>query len=103
MFEEDGQLVYRYGDEIRPVDVSEVTLEYKDGDSMSERTFPLYHTHHGPITHMLDGQWEATKINWDPVNALRQSYVRTKKAGHEGFRDMMDIRTNSSNNTVYAD
>ena len=70
---------------------------------MSERTFPMYHTHHGPITHMLDGNWVATKINWDPVNALRQSYVRTKQAGHDGFRDMMNIRTNSSNNTVYAD
>ena len=103
VFEENGQLMYRYGDEIRPVDVSEVTLKYKDGDTMSERTFPMYHTHHGPITHMLDGKWVATKINWDPVNALRQSYIRTKQAGHDGFRDMMDIRTNSSNNTVYAD
>ena len=103
VFEENGQLMYRYGDETRVVDVSEVTLKYKDGDTMSERTFPMYHTHHGPITHMLDGRWVATKINWDPVNALRQSYVRTKQVGHDGFRDMMDIRTNSSNNTVYAD
>jgi acyl-homoserine lactone acylase PvdQ len=103
VFEENGQLLYRYGNETRAVDVSEITLKYKDGDTMSERTFPMYHTHHGPITHMLDGQWVATKINWDPVNALRQSYVRTKQAGHDGFRDMMDIRTNSSNNTVYAD
>lgn len=103
VFEENGQLVYRYGDETRPVDVSEVTLKYRDGDTMSERTFPMYHTHHGPITHMLNGNWVATKINWDPVNALRQSYVRTKQDGHDGFRDMMNLRTNSSNNTVYAD
>jgi acyl-homoserine lactone acylase PvdQ len=101
--EENGQLMYRYGDETRAVEVSEITLKYKEGDAMSERSFPMYHTHHGPITHMLDGQWVATKINWDPVNALRQSYVRTKQSGHDGFRDMMDIRTNSSNNTVYAD
>lgn len=101
--EVDGQLMYRYGDEMRPVEVSEVTLKYRDGDGYSERTFPMYHTHHGPVTHMLDGKWVATKINWDPVNALRQSYVRTKQDGHDGFREMMDIRTNSSNNTVYAD
>jgi acyl-homoserine lactone acylase PvdQ len=103
VFEESGRLMYRYGDETRAVDVSEVTLKYKDGDTMAERIFTMYHTHHGPITHMLDGQWVATKINWDPVNALRQSYVRTKQDGHDGFRNMMDIRTNSSNNTVYAD
>lgn len=63
----------------------------------------MYHTHHGPVTHMLDGKWVVTKINWNPVNALRQSYTRTKLSGHDEFRKMMDIRTNSSNNTVYAD
>ncbi len=99
----NGKLTYRYGDEQRPVRVSEVTLKFKDGDRMSERSFEMYHTHHGPVTHMLDGKWVATKINWDPVNALQQSYIRTKQTGHDGFRKMMDIRTNSSNNTVYAD
>ena len=99
----DGTFSYRYGDEMRPVEVSEVTLKYKDGDRLSERTFEVYHTHHGPVTHMLDGKWVATKINWDPVNALQQSYIRTKQSDYEGFHEMMDIRTNSSNNTVYAD
>jgi len=103
VFEEDGKLVYQYGDEQRPVQVSEITLKYKDGEGVSERTFKTYHTHHGPITHMLDGKWVATKLNWDPVNALQQSFIRTKQSGYEGFRKMMDIRTNSSNNTVYAD
>jgi len=101
--EQDGQVFYRYGDALRPVGVSEVTLKYKDGDGLSARTFPTYRTHHGPITHMIDGQWVATKINWDPVKALQQSYTRTKQKGLDGFLEMMDIRTNSSNNTVYAD
>ncbi len=101
--EQNGRLVYRYGEELRPVDVSEVTLKFRDGDRMSERTFPMYHTHHGPVTHKLDDKWVVTKINWDPVNALHQSYLRTKLGGHDEFWEMMDIRTNSSNNTVYAD
>ncbi|MEL7312922.1 MAG: penicillin acylase family protein, partial [Pseudomonadota bacterium] len=46
----EGELVYRYGDEWRPVEISEVTLRYKDGETVGERTFPMYHTHHGPIT-----------------------------------------------------
>ena len=103
VFEEDGKLVYRYGHELAPVIVSEVTLKYKDGDAMLEKTYPTYHTHHGPVTHAMDGRWVATKINWDPVNALRQSFIRTKLRNHDEFREMMDIRTNSSNNTVYAD
>lgn len=103
VFEEDGKLVYRYGNEKRPVSVSEITLKYKDGDNLSERTFTAYHTHHGPVTHKIDGKFVATKINWDPVHALEQSFIRTKLSGHEEFREMMNIRTNSSNNTVYAD
>jgi acyl-homoserine lactone acylase PvdQ len=103
VFEEDGKLMYRYGDETRPVQTSSVILKYKDGDGMSERSFPMYHTSHGPVTHMLGDKWVVTKINWDPVNALRQSFIRTKLANYDEFRDMMNIRTNSSNNTVFAD
>ena len=103
VFEDNGRLLYRYGDEARPVRVSSVTLKYKDDGGMSERTFPMYHTHHGPITHKIDGRWVATKINWDPSRALQQSFLRTKLDRHNAFRKMMDMRTNSSNNTVYAD
>ncbi|MDJ0906936.1 MAG: acylase [Woeseiaceae bacterium] len=101
--EVDGELVYRYGDEMRPVESYDVTLKYKDGEGVGERTFTLYRTHHGPITNEIDGNWVATRINWDPVTALTQSYIRTKQEGLDGFRDMMDLRSNSSNNTVYAD
>ncbi|TDF37626.1 acylase [Alteromonadaceae bacterium M269] len=103
VFEENDKLYYTYGDEKRPMSVSSVTLKYRDGDKLSERTFPMYRTHHGPVTHMIDDKWVSTKINWDPVNALQQSYIRTTTINHGEFREMMDIRTNSSNNTVYAD
>jgi acyl-homoserine-lactone acylase len=103
VFEQDGELMYRHGGEARRLRVSEITLKYRDGDAISERTFPMYHTHHGPITHMLGDKWVATRINWDPVNALRQSFIRTKLRNYDEFREMMNIRTNSSNNTVFAD
>ncbi len=99
----DGKLFYTYGEELRPVETSEVTLTYKDGDKLKEKVFPVHRTHHGPITHMVDGQWTSTAMMWEPVKALEQSYIRTKQTGYKGFRKMMDIRTNSSNNTVYAD
>ena len=100
---DSGQLMYRYGDELRPIEVMETTLRYRDGDTLRERRFPLYRTHQGPITHSLDGQWVATRINWNPVDALRQSYLRMKAADYDDFLDVMNIRTNSSNNTVFAD
>ncbi|QXP50665.1 acylase [Cellulophaga sp. HaHa_2_1] len=103
ILEVDDQLVYQYGEELRPVTVGEVILKYKVGDSIKEKNVPTYRTHHGPITHMVDGQWTASAMMWEPVKALEQSYIRTKQTGYKGFREMMDIRTNSSNNTVYAD
>lgn len=100
---ENGTLIYRYGDESRPVEVTEITLQYKDGTGMATRSFPAFHTHHGPITHSIEDRWTVTRINWNPVEALRQSYLRMKTANLAEFRTMMDIRTNSSNNTVFAD
>jgi acyl-homoserine lactone acylase PvdQ len=99
----DGNMMYQYGEELRPVKVSEVSLKYKDGDSIKTKTYPAYRTHHGPITHKADGMWTASAMMWEPVKALEQSFIRTKQKGYKGFREMMDIRTNSSNNTVYAD
>ncbi|MEP3209105.1 MAG: acylase [Maribacter sp.] len=99
----EGNIVYQYGEELRPVKVSKIQLKYKEGDSLTQKTFAAYHTHHGPITHMEDGQWTASAMMWEPVKALEQSFIRTKQEGYKGFRQMMDIRTNSSNNTVYAD
>jgi acyl-homoserine lactone acylase PvdQ len=101
--EQDDNLFYQYGEELRPVAASEVSLKYLDADQIKEKTFPTYSTHHGPITHVADGQWTASAMMWEPVKALEQSFIRTKQTGYKGFREMMDIRTNSSNNTVYAD
>ena len=39
----------------------------------------------------------------NPSKALEQSFIRTKNSTHKDFYKMMDMRTNSSNNTVYAD
>lgn len=101
--ESKGKIQYRYGEELRDVEQQKVTLKYKDGDQLKEKDFSFYRTHHGPITHKSGEKWVATKINWDPVSALSQSYTRTKLNNYAEFKEMMNIRTNSSNNTVFAD
>ncbi|MEQ9231963.1 MAG: acylase [Cyclobacteriaceae bacterium] len=101
--ERDGKRMYKYGEEWREVEEKSVTLKYRDGDAMNFRTFPMYRTHHGPITQTIDGKWVATSMMWEPVKALEQSFIRTKQKNYAEFREMMNIRTNSSNNTVFAD
>jgi len=100
---EDGKASYKYGNEIRPIDSMEVTLNYKSVDGINDKTFMMYRTHHGPITHANDDKWVSTALMWSPIKALEQSFTRSKKSNHDEFYEMMDIRTNSSNNTVYAD
>ena len=103
IIETDSGYKYQYGNEQRPVLSKNVTLAFLDGDELKEKSFTMYHTHHGPITQAIDDKWVATSMMWDPVNALIQSFTRTKMNGHQQFREMMNMRTNSSNNTVYAD
>jgi len=94
---------YKYGDEVRPMDSIQVSLKYKSDNGLQEKSFMTYRTHHGPITHANGDKWVTTALMWSPVKALKQSFTRTKKSNHKEFYEMMDIRTNSSNNTVYAD
>src|SRR5215472_17609841 len=39
----------------------------------------------------------------EPVKALTQSYTRTKATDYKSFRETMELHTNSSNNTIFAD
>lgn len=103
IIDKDGSKFYKYGEELRPVIQKQITLNYVEGDSLSEKTFTFYRTHHGPVTHLTNGKLTTTAMNWNPAKALEQSFMRTKTTTHAGFLKVMDLRTNSSNNTVYAD
>ena len=99
----DGSIEYKHGNEFKPVEIKEVTLKYKSGTGIQEKTFNIYRTHHGPVTHRHENKWVSTSMMWAPISALSQSFLRTKALSHNEFRKIMDMRTNSSNNTTYAD
>ena len=99
----DGALVYVVGGEARPLDVREISVPYRDGDSMASRTFTVYHTHRGPIVRADGDRWVSVRLMQEPIDALTQSYTRTKAQSFEEFKETMELHTNSSNNTVYAD
>ena len=70
---------------------------------MAQKEFTVYRTHHGPIVREAAGKWVSVALMQEPVKALIQSYTRTKARNYREFRDTMELHTNSSNNTVYAD
>jgi acyl-homoserine-lactone acylase len=99
-----GTLMYRYGREARPVTAKDVTVRYRAADgTLKSRTFTTYRTHHGPITRAADGKWIATALMFKPVEALQQSFLRTKATDLPGFLKVAELKANSSNNTLYAD
>jgi len=99
----DGTWVYRHGDEWRPVEARSITLSYRTDSGMATRTFTGYRTEHGPVVGEADGRWRTMALMNEPIKALTQSYTRTKATSYETFRETMELHTNSSNNTIYAD
>jgi acyl-homoserine-lactone acylase len=113
----DG-LYYKYGSALRRLKISHLTIPFKQGDGMGYHKFVVYHSHHGPIIRAEDGgrsdarrsdarrtdaRWIAIKLLQDPVPALEQSFLRTKTKDYLSFRKTQEMRTDTSNNTVYAD
>jgi acyl-homoserine lactone acylase PvdQ len=98
----DG-LVYKYGNEERPVTISQITVPYRSGNTMAARKFTVYRTHHGPVIRETGGKWVSVRLMQEPVKALEQSYVRTKTKDYKSYRETMELKANSSNNTIFAD
>ncbi|WP_229219616.1 acylase [Duganella sp. BJB1802] len=101
--EKDGRFYYQYGQEQRPLKAVDIALPYKTADGMASKTVRVYYSHHGPIVRAKDGKWIAVRLMNEPLKALTQSYIRTKARSYKEFYKAMELRTNSSNNTVYAD
>ena len=102
--EKDGRLCYRYGQTLRPVTVSTITVPYRAaGGAMAERTFTVWRTHHGPIVRAVGGKWIAIALMNTPVKALEQSFLRTKATDYASFLKVAALMANSSNNTLFAD
>ncbi|MBK7598748.1 MAG: acylase [Acidobacteria bacterium] len=99
----DDRYYYRYGAEERPLTLTKITVPYKSATGMATKEFTVYRTHHGPIVREADGKWVSISLMQEPVKALTQSYTRTKANDYKNFRQTMDLHTNSSNNTIFAD
>jgi acyl-homoserine-lactone acylase len=71
---------------------------------MARRTFVVFRTHHGPIVREADGKWVSVALMQRPIQALTQSFLRTRMRDYASFRRLgEEMQANSSNNTIYAD
>ncbi|GAB3951450.1 penicillin acylase family protein [Spirosoma harenae] len=94
---------YTYGQTQKPLRTQKVRLPYKSGNGIQYKEFTMYWTEHGPIVGEKDGKWIAVDMMNTPLNALEQSYLRTKAKGYASYKEVMKLNGNASNNTVFAD
>jgi acyl-homoserine lactone acylase PvdQ len=98
------QYAYAFGNGTRPVTITTISVPYKTANGMAERTFTVYHTHHGPVVRKDEqGNWITVALMNKPVEALQQSYGRTEAKNLAEFKHFMELHANSSNNTLFAD
>jgi acyl-homoserine lactone acylase PvdQ len=96
-------LFYKYDNEIKPVKTTSTEIYVKTASGFEKKSFPIYFTKHGPILSSNGDKWISLQSNNRSLNALIQSWKRTKAKNFEEFKSIMDLRQNVSNNTVYAD
>ena len=96
---------YWYGKTCRPMSVRPVTIRYRTADGrLATRSFTTYRTHRGPIVRSTGGRWIAFAMMDRPVEALQQSFLRTKTTDLKSFLTVADrFKANSSNNTLFSD
>lgn len=103
IIQRDDSYYYLYEGEERRLEEKIITVPYKNGEELLSREFKVYRSHHGPIIRSQGDKWVSIKLMQEPIKALTQSYTRTKANNLAEFHTSMELLTNSSNNTVYAD
>jgi acyl-homoserine-lactone acylase len=95
---------YWYGRTCRALQPRPITIRYRTPDGrLASRSFTALMTHRGPIVAADKGRWIAFAMMDRPVEALQQSYLRTKATDLASFMRISNLKANSSNNTVFAD
>ncbi len=98
-----NRFFYKYGNEEKPFVADQIAVKYKTERGLEERLFTIFRTHHGPVVREQNGKWVSIKMMREPIKALEQSYLRTKQKDYKSYRETMELKANSSNNTIFAD
>ncbi|WP_090649650.1 penicillin acylase family protein [Mucilaginibacter sp. OK283] len=103
MVKKDGRWFYEYNGALKPVTERKLVINIKKGDKLEQKTITGYYTHHGPVVGSRDGKWLALKANNRSYNALLESWQITKANNLAEYKKAMDLVSNATNATVYAD
>lgn len=100
---QDKGWVYEYEGQTKPVTTKTFTVQYKKENDLEALPVTGYYTHHGPVMASRDGKWLSLREYNRSLNALEEAWLITKANTFDEFKKAMDIRANTTNNTLYAD
>jgi acyl-homoserine-lactone acylase len=100
-----NKISYKSGSDEKLVVVTQIAIPYRlPNGTMTSKSFDVFRTQHGPVVRKDEnGNWITVALMNTPVNALLQSFGRTKAKNLKEFEQVMELHGNSSNNTLYAD
>ena len=95
---------YVYGKSCRAMTARSITLRFRTADGrLKARNFRAWMTHRGPVVRSDGRRWISFAMMHRPVEALQQSFLRTKATDLRSFLRVAEFQANSSNNTIFAD
>jgi acyl-homoserine lactone acylase PvdQ len=97
------QVTYNYDGTLRNMKTKNIYISYRKDDKQVTQSFTTYATHHGPVMAARNGKWLSLRENNRSLKGLMQSWLRTKAKGYTEFEKIMQMRSNTSDNTVFAD
>lgn len=99
----DNKYYYEYDGQLKPVTEKKIAIKYLKDEQLQTREFTTYFTHHGPVLAKRNEMWMSLRSYNRSMVSLIQSWKRTKAKGLEDYKKVMDLKANTSNNTVFAD
>jgi len=94
---------YEYEGKEKPVMERKLVFKVKEGDQTITKNITGFYTGHGPVLGSRNGKWLSLKANNRSYNALLESWLITKANNFAQYKTAMDLLSNATNNTVYAD
>jgi len=98
-----NNLEYEYEGQRKPVISKPFTVYYRKDGQLVPYPVTGYYTGHGPVMASRNGKWLTLKEYNRSLKALLEAWLITKAGSFEAYKKAMDLRANTTNNTVYAD
>jgi acyl-homoserine-lactone acylase len=94
---------YQYDGQWKQVRTKSLQISYLKNGVRAPYTFMAFYTGHGPVMASRNNIWISLKENNRTLSALVESWVITKSKSFAEFKNGLDMLSNTTNNTMYAD